>query len=160
MKKNTNLNNDHKVYLEHQENLLDLCYGYLQTKPNSLFIPIVFSMDDKYFYIYSDNEANDVVNNVYIYKPIREIEIKLVSKVVNQTYKHSPEYEEYGRFIIIFKENPESPFTFFYMMEDKKEIKHMLKTIKMNTSIKVRNKKKDASYITQIKMKKTVRGHY
>ncbi len=160
MKKKVNSNDNHKFYLEHQEHLLDLCYGYLQVKPNSLFIPIVFSMDDDYLYIYSDDEASDVVNNVYIYKPIREIDINTVKKVVNETYKNSLEYQEFGRVIIIFKENPESPFTFSYLKEDKKEIKSMMKTIRLNTKIKVQHKRTKVSSSTKIKLKKTQRGHH
>lgn len=131
-----------QIHLENQENLLDYAFGYHQRVLNSSFFPIVIACNKEAIFIYSDDVADDYTQGKYIFNIKKTFPIKDIKYIVHETYKKHLNYKEYGRICIVFDNDEQPDYEFYYKMRDKAEMKHFLKTLKKSEAIIHRRKVK------------------
>ena len=138
------MESEYGIRLESKNKLLSICFGYLQPKENSLFLPVAIGVSVDGVYIYVDHVADEVTNNVYKYKSKKYIPRLKIDYVYVENYSVDLEYREYGRVQLVMRKDPLNTFTFFYKMEDEKYVDDFLNKIKeaYHINVKHRTKKK------------------
>ena len=132
---------DYEIRLESKSKIIAVCFGYLQPKENSLFLPIALGLTNDGVNVYIDHVADEVTNNVYKYKSKKFISRLKIDYVYVENYTVDLEYREYGRIQLIMRNDPMNTFTFFYKMEDEMYIDNFLDKIKKTYHIDVKREK-------------------